>query len=205
MPRRGATDADACARRRRSKRTSYAPRPPDFAPAPPGTEVRAWRCRLCAAGALTHALCAVQASKAWVEAFQPEFASLRAVRCPSSSLVCLRLATCFLALCADTARSRCAARSSTRKQKQGCRTRLLLRFATAPPGRRTASVRALCVCAPERRTRMQARSSRDTVLPQLISYTCAACLPFAQMQRMQTQVLTPEMSPSKATRQRWGF
>ena len=43
--RRCATGADACARERRSKRTSYAPRPPDFAPAPPGTEVRALRVR----------------------------------------------------------------------------------------------------------------------------------------------------------------
>jgi hypothetical protein len=88
----GTTDADARARERRSKRTNYAPQPPDFAPAPPGMEVRAMRVGLLAACALTRALCAVQASTAWVEAFQPEFASLRAARPPCFSLACLLFA-----------------------------------------------------------------------------------------------------------------
>ena len=113
------------------------------------------------------AVCALQASQAWVEAFQPEFAALRSVRrCCCFSVACLRVAGVFAphAASCDAACSRCGARLSTRKQARERCTRRCLRFATAPPGRRTALVRAVSVCAPTCRTRMQARLSQETVL-----------------------------------------
>jgi hypothetical protein len=93
-----------------SKRTRYAPRPADFAPAPPGTEVRR---AANACGFAVHArknkpalhLCAftrrathsvsrcppLQARQAWVEEFQPAFSALRSVRTAPALRVLLSL------------------------------------------------------------------------------------------------------------------
>ena len=130
---------------------------------------------LCAAGTLTCCLRALQASKAWVEAFQPEFASLRAVRAPCLSLACLCVAVYPSLRCTCVAaRSRCAARSSARKQTQACCKLRCLRFATAPPGRCTAWARARGACVPERRTKMQARAAEQPALPVLNAYASTA-------------------------------